>query len=57
MLLRFEAALEVEHFTYFGAASDELVPCRFDVVDDQERSLDRARRGRHDFSSEDNRAR
>src|SRR6266478_6626701 len=40
-----ESAVEMEDLARVGAVGDELGACGLDVVDDEERSLNRARRG------------
>ena len=40
-----EGALEMEHLAHVDAVSDELGACCLDVIDDEERPLNRARHG------------
>jgi len=40
-----QRAVEMKDLARVGAVDDELGPCGLDVVDDEEQSVDRARRG------------
>ena len=47
----------MEHLAHVDAVSDELGACCLDVIDDEEHSLNRARRGRRESLAEHDRAR
>ena len=47
----------MEHLTHVDAVSDELGACGLDVIDDEERSLNRSRHGRRESLAEHDRAR
>ena len=47
----------MEHLTHVDAVSDELGACCLDVVDDEERSLHRSRRGGRESLAEHDGAR